>query len=197
MSGGTAGAAEGRTAGSGALAWRGGFGRLWSAAAVSRFGDALVSSLRTAPPPGRSAIAGRTLRGEIADGMRALRRAKVLRAFCPAVGLGTIGRGALIATLVVAVKGWLGAGLRVRRRHHRVRHRDVRGGLLADRTVAMIGGTARTLLAAGAVASAYGPRTPALLAAALLGLGAVALIPVLQTPDSASSDGGQIPHTAC
>ncbi len=182
----------------------------------------------------------------------------MLRALCLSVALGNIGLGALIATLVVVVKRWLGAG-------------DfgyaavttgygigmVLGGLLARRAIAAAGGGGPALLSAGvlqtvvlvglgtlrspaaaavflglfgfasmvinvleatvvqqrspagmlgrisaafrtvsvagtplgallggAVAGLCGPRSPALLAAALLALGAVALIPVLQAPDS-------------
>lgn len=228
---------------------------------------ALVDSLRTGPPAARPAVAGRTLRHDIADGIRQLWRDRVLRALCLSVALGNIGLGALIATLVVVVKGWLGAG-------------DfgyaavttgygigmVLGGLLARRaiaaargggpalliagvlqTVVLVGlGTLRSPAAAavflglfgfasmvinvleatvvqqrspagmpgrisaafrtvsvagtplgallgGAVAGLYGPRSPALLAAALLALGSVALIPVLQAPDSTWSGSGQIP----
>lgn len=193
------------------------------------------------------------------------------RACCLAGALGNIGIGALIATLVVIVKGWLGAGdvgYVVVTTGYGIGM--VLGGLFARRTLAVAGGTCRALLIAGvvqalvltafgtvrvlwaaavflglfgfagmvwnvleativqqrsppamlgrisaafrtvsiggvplgallggAVASAYGPNSPALWAAALLGLGAVAWIPVLQTPDSASSGGGQMPHTEC
>ncbi|MEU8914112.1 MFS transporter [Streptomyces nigrescens] len=228
---------------------------------------ALVASLRTGPPDRRPAIAGHTVRREIADGIRKLWRDRVLRAFCVSVALGNVGIGALIATLVVVVKGWLGAGdfgYAVVTTGYGIGM--VVGGLLADRTIAVAGGKGRTLLVAGvlqavtlvgfgtlrtvwlaavllglfgfagmvwnvvettvvqqrspagmlgrissafrtvsvagtplgalcggAAATAYGPNAPALLAAALLALGAAALIPVLQTADGASSDGGQIP----
>ncbi|MFF4286668.1 MFS transporter [Streptomyces sp. NPDC001633] len=55
-------------------------------------------------------------------------------------------------------------------------------------------------LLGGAAATAYGPGSPALLAAGLLGLAALALLParppVRQMPDSAPTGSGQIPHTA-
>lgn len=65
----------------------------------------------------------------------------------------------------------------------------------AFRTVS-VAGTPLGALCGGAAATAYGPSAPALLAAALLALGSAALIPVLQAADGASSDSGQIPHTA-
>ncbi|WP_369187187.1 MFS transporter [Streptomyces sp. R08] len=81
---------------------------------------ALVASLRI-PAPGGGAgpegaasrgprPAGSTLRGEIADGLRALWHDRALRGLCAATALCNIGMGALIATLVVLVTGWLHAG---------------------------------------------------------------------------------------
>lgn len=71
---------------------------------------ALVASLRT-PPPGKAPRpAGSTLRREIADGLRTLWHDRVLRGLCAATALCNIGMGALIATLVVLVTGWLDAG---------------------------------------------------------------------------------------
>ncbi|QHC21764.1 MFS transporter [Streptomyces sp. GS7] len=230
---------------------------------------ALVASLRTAAPPRPRAAAGRTLRREIADGIRALWRDRVLRVFCLSVALGNIGIGALIATLVVIVRGWLGAGdvgYAVVTTGYGAG--TVLGGLLAGRVVAAAGGRARTLLLAGllqsavlvsfgtvralwpaalalglfgfagavwnvlettvvqqgspdgmlgrigsafrtvsiagtplgallggAVAAALGANAPALLAAALVGLGTLVLIPAVRAGDSTSSDSGQIPHT--
>jgi MFS family permease len=112
---------------------------------------ALVASLRLTAPPEAPAPAGRTLRRDIADGLRVLWRDRVLRAICGSAMLVDIGIGALIATLVVLVKGWLGAG-------------DagyvlvttgygigmVTGGLLAARVVAALG-RGRTLRAGGLV----------------------------------------------
>ncbi|MFF2926266.1 MFS transporter [Streptomyces celluloflavus] len=136
---------------------------------------ALVASLRITAPPGPPAGPGRTVRHEISDGIRALRRDRVLRACCAAVALGNVGVGALIGTLVVLVKGRLGAG-------------DtgyvlvttgygigmVLGGLLAGRVVAALGGPVRTLLAAGlsqaAVLMLFGTVRSLVAAAVLLGL---------------------------
>ncbi|MFJ2885899.1 MFS transporter [Streptomyces sp. NPDC087305] len=81
---------------------------------------ALVASLRIpapgggvgpegAAPRGRRP-AGSTLRGEIADGLRTLWHDRALRGLCTATALCNIGMGALIATLVVLVTGWLHAG---------------------------------------------------------------------------------------
>ncbi|MFF9585017.1 MFS transporter [Streptomyces achromogenes] len=71
---------------------------------------ALVASLRTAAPECRPRPAGGTLRREIADGLRTLWRDRALRGLCAATALCNVGMGALIATLVVLVTGWLGAG---------------------------------------------------------------------------------------
>ncbi len=227
---------------------------------------ALVASLRgTAPSRPAATPAASTLRREIADGIRVLWRDRVLRSFCVAVALGNIGIGALIATLVVVVKGWLGAGdfgYAAVTTGYGVGM--VLGGLRRRRVTAALGGQVRTLLLAGllqtavlvafgtlrslwaaaaflglfgfasmvwnvlettvlqqrspaamlgrisaafrtvsiagtplgallggAAATAWGANIPALLAAALLGLGVVTLIPVLQSADS-----GQTPHTA-
>jgi hypothetical protein len=61
-------------------------------------------------------------------------------------------------------------------------------------------------LLGGAIATAYGPSSPALLTAALPALATLALFatlallparpPVRQKPDSAPTGSGQIPHTA-
>ncbi|MCZ9340565.1 MFS transporter, partial [Streptomyces sp. TRM76130] len=72
---------------------------------------ALVASLRPAAPRQRGpGAAGRTLRREIAEGLRALTRDRLLRGLCAATALCNVGMGALIATLVLLVTGWLGAG---------------------------------------------------------------------------------------
>ncbi|MFE6685346.1 MFS transporter [Streptomyces sp. NPDC057743] len=239
-------------------------------AATYLLAAALVASLRIGAPPRPPAASGRTLRREIAAGIRALWRDRVLRAVCGSVALGNVGIGALIAELVVLVKDWLGAGdvgyVVVTTGYGAG---TVLGGLLAGRVIAAVGGQLRTLLLAGAaqaavlvafgtvralwpaalalglfgfagtvwnvveatvvqqrapvamlgrissafrtvsiagvplgalwggaVAVAAGPNSPALLAAALLGLGAVVLTPVVRGGDSASSHSGQIPHTA-
>ncbi|MFJ9897954.1 MFS transporter [Streptomyces sp. NPDC091280] len=71
---------------------------------------ALVASLRTGAPERAPRPAGGTLRGEIADGLRTLWCDRPLRGLCAATALCNIGMGALIATLVVLVTGWLHAG---------------------------------------------------------------------------------------
>ncbi|WP_427923178.1 MFS transporter [Streptomyces sp. cg40] len=71
---------------------------------------ALVASLRTGAPERAPRPAGGTLRGEIAEGLRTLWRDRPLRGLCAATALCNIGMGALIATLVVLVTGWLHAG---------------------------------------------------------------------------------------
>ncbi|MDL2076824.1 MFS transporter [Streptomyces sp. GXMU-J15] len=70
----------------------------------------LIASLRTAPPERAPRPAGSTLRREIAEGLRALIRDRALRGLCAATALCNIGMGALIATLVLLVTGWLDAG---------------------------------------------------------------------------------------
>ncbi|MEV8542496.1 MFS transporter [Streptomyces sp. NPDC051572] len=71
---------------------------------------ALVASLRTTAPDRAPGQVGSTLRGEIADGLRTLWRDRPLRGLCVATALCNIGMGALIATLVILVTGWLDAG---------------------------------------------------------------------------------------
>ncbi|MBD0844566.1 MFS transporter [Streptomyces sp. TRM68416] len=71
---------------------------------------ALLASLRTAPPERAPRPAGSTLRREIADGLRTLWHDRALRGLCAATALCNIGMGALIATLVLLVTGWLDAG---------------------------------------------------------------------------------------
>ncbi|MEU6852953.1 MFS transporter [Actinacidiphila alni] len=71
---------------------------------------ALVASLpipvRERPPR----PAGRTLRRDMAEGLRTLWRDRVLRSLCAANTVANIGVGALVATLVLQVTGWLHAG---------------------------------------------------------------------------------------
>ncbi|PNE41787.1 MULTISPECIES: MFS transporter [Streptomyces] len=249
-------------------------------AATYLLAAALVASLRTGAPPRPPAASGRTLRREIAEGIRALWGDRVLRGFCLSVALGNVGVGALIAELVVVVKDWLGAGdfgyVAVTTGYGAG---TVLGGLLVmgvpparakprawGTVVAALGGRFRTLLLAGVVeaavlvvfgtvralwpaalalglfgfagtvwnvlettlvqqrapeamlgrissafrtvsiagtplgallgggaAAAWGPNSPALVAAALLGVGAVLLIPVVRGGDGTSSHSGQIP----
>ncbi|WP_351225348.1 MFS transporter [Streptomyces sp. NPDC002133] len=70
----------------------------------------LVASLRGAGPERQPRKAGSTLRAEISEGIRALWRDRALRSLCTATTLCNIGMGALIATLVLHVTGWLDAG---------------------------------------------------------------------------------------
>ncbi|MCI3277230.1 MFS transporter [Streptomyces sp. 7R015] len=80
--------------------------------------DGARSPGRTGGIPGQGSTGGRrsprsagsTLRREIADGMRALWRDRDLRGLCAATALCNVGMGALIATLVILVTGWLDAG---------------------------------------------------------------------------------------
>lgn len=71
---------------------------------------ALIATLRTPAPDREPGPAGNTLRREIADGLRTLWRDRALRGLCTATALCNVGMGALIATLVVLVTGWLDAG---------------------------------------------------------------------------------------
>lgn len=74
----------------------------------------LVASIRIpGPGPGPDRAerpAGRTLRHDIAEGIRVLWQDRVLRALCAANTLANTGVGALVATLVLHVTGWLHAG---------------------------------------------------------------------------------------
>ncbi|MFI6351696.1 MFS transporter [Streptomyces sp. NPDC050743] len=71
---------------------------------------ALVASLRTEAPERAAGAAGGGLRREIAAGLRTLWHDRTLRGLCAATALCNIGMGALIATLVILVTGWLHAG---------------------------------------------------------------------------------------
>ncbi|MFD8379456.1 MFS transporter [Streptomyces sp. NPDC059679] len=53
---------------------------------------------------------GRTIRKDMAEGIGVLWRDRLLRALCVSTTLCNVGIGALIATLVLHVTGWLGAG---------------------------------------------------------------------------------------
>lgn len=70
----------------------------------------LIVSLRADTPDKPPRAPGSTLRGEMADGLRALWRDGALRGLCVATTLCNIGMGALIATLVLHVTGWLDGG---------------------------------------------------------------------------------------
>ncbi|MFF3980284.1 MFS transporter [Streptomyces sp. NPDC001828] len=71
---------------------------------------ALVASLRPAAPERAARKPGATLRAEVAEGLRALWADRTLRGLCAATTVCNIGMGALIATLVLDITGWLGAG---------------------------------------------------------------------------------------
>nr|WP_240982286.1 MFS transporter [Streptomyces sp. S3(2020)] len=71
---------------------------------------ALVASLRTGAPERKPRPAGSTLRREIAEGLRTLAGDRALRGLCAATALCNIGVGALIATMVLLVTDWIGAG---------------------------------------------------------------------------------------
>ncbi|MFD3485969.1 MFS transporter [Streptomyces sp. NPDC058665] len=79
-------------------------------AATYVVGALLIASLRTDAPTKAAKAAGGTLRAEMADGMRALWRDSALRGLSVATALMNIGMGALIATLVLHITGWLDAG---------------------------------------------------------------------------------------
>ncbi|GAA3035618.1 MFS transporter [Streptomyces glomeratus] len=70
----------------------------------------LVGSLRVTRRERVPRAPGSTLRREIADGLRTLSRDRALRGLCAATALCNVGVGALVATLVILVTGWLGAG---------------------------------------------------------------------------------------
>ncbi|MEU8869819.1 MFS transporter [Streptomyces javensis] len=71
---------------------------------------ALVASLGAAPPERAPRPPGGSLRRDIAEGLAVLWRDRTLRALCASTTLCNIGIGALIATLVLHITGWLDAG---------------------------------------------------------------------------------------
>ncbi|MDJ0374294.1 MFS transporter [Streptomyces sp. H10-C2] len=79
-------------------------------AATYLIAAALVASIRMPPRERAPRAAGRTLRQDIAEGIRTLWRDRVLRSLCTANTIVNTGVGALIATLVLHVTGWLHAG---------------------------------------------------------------------------------------
>lgn len=112
---------------------------------------ALVASLRVVPPERGPRPAGSTLRAETRDGLRTLWDDRPLRAVCAATLLCNIGMGALIATLVLHVTRWLGAGdTGFAAATTAYAAGGILGGLLARR-VADRAGQVRALLLAGAV----------------------------------------------
>ncbi|MFK4265022.1 MFS transporter [Streptomyces milbemycinicus] len=73
---------------------------------------ALVASLggRAQAPRRELRAPGSTIRSDMAEGIGVLWRDRLLRALCVSTTLCNVGIGALIATLVLHVTGWLGAG---------------------------------------------------------------------------------------
>lgn len=120
-------------------------------AATYVVGALLIASLRTEAPPRSPKAAGSTLRTEMAEGMRALWRDSALRSLSVATALTNIGMGALIATLVLHITGWLDAGnsgYAAALTAYSVAM--VAGGLVAPRLAVRIGRT-RSVLTAGIV----------------------------------------------
>ncbi|MGW2636053.1 MFS transporter [Streptomyces sp. NPDC001348] len=112
---------------------------------------ALVASLRIRPPEREPRRAGSTLRAEIGAGLRFLWRDRALRAVCVATLLCNIGMGALIATLVLHVTRWLGAGnAGFAAAMTAYAAGSLLGGLVAQR-IARRTGRVRALLVAGVV----------------------------------------------
>jgi MFS family permease len=131
---------------------------------------ALVASLRTSGPERPPRPAGSTLRRETAEGLRTLGRDRALRGLCAATALCNVGMGALIATLVVVVTGWLGAGTKgyaAALTAYTVG--SLVGGAVNSRIVALLG-RMRAVLLAGAVQ-----------VAALVVMGTVRSLPVTVT----------------
>ncbi|GAA1003412.1 MFS transporter [Streptomyces thermogriseus] len=115
---------------------------------------ALVASLRIPGPERPPRPAGSTLRRETAEGLRALGRDRVLRGLCAATALCNVGMGALIATLVILVTGWLGAGTKgYAAALTAYTAGSLAGGVAGGRIVARLG-RVRTVLLAGTVQTA-------------------------------------------
>ncbi|WP_062010237.1 MFS transporter [Streptomyces hygroscopicus] len=70
----------------------------------------LVASLGATPPRREPRAPGGSLRRDIAEGLAVLWRDRTLRALCVSTTLCNVGIGALIATLVLHITGWLDAG---------------------------------------------------------------------------------------
>ncbi|MGV9323256.1 MFS transporter [Streptomyces sp. NPDC003660] len=114
-------------------------------------GAALVASLRIGAPAREPRPPGATLRADIGEGLRALWRDRALRAICGATLLCNIGMGALIATLVLHVTGWLhagNAGYAAAMTAYSVG--SIAGGFLAQRLAGRLG-RVRALLLGGTV----------------------------------------------
>ncbi|WP_407564204.1 MFS transporter [Streptomyces sp. 184] len=99
--------------------------------------------------PLRPAGVGMPPRRDVADGLGTLWRDPVLRGVCAATAVANTGFGALIATLVLHLTGWLGAGTAgyaLALTAYGVG--SVTGGVCAGRVAAALG-TPRTLVGAG------------------------------------------------
>ncbi|MEU1405194.1 MFS transporter [Streptomyces sp. NPDC005728] len=109
---------------------------------------ALVVSLPATRPRRAADPGGSTLRREITDGLRTLWGDSPLRGLCAATALCNIGMGALLATLVVLVTGWLGAGpAGFAAAGTAVTLGSLAGGLVNGRLVHRLGRTGAVLLA--------------------------------------------------
>ncbi len=154
----------------------------WVDALTYAVAAVLVASLRPAAPERDARAAGRTLRQDIAEGIRVLWRDRVLRALCAANTVVNVGIGALVATLVLQVTGWLHAG-----------HTgyavvlfaygagSVAGGAAAGRISALMGGRTGSLapglaLQAGCLVLAGTVRSLTVTAAALAVFGALGTV---------------------
>lgn len=120
-------------------------------AATYVVGALFIASLRTEAPAKPPKATGSTLRTEMAEGMRALWKDSALRGLSVATALTNIGMGALIATLVLHITGWLDAGnsgYAAALTAYSVAM--VAGGLVAPRLAVRIG-RIRSILVAGIV----------------------------------------------
>ncbi|MFD8263670.1 MFS transporter [Streptomyces griseoluteus] len=144
-------------------------------------GAALVASLRIGTPSREPRPPGATLRAEMGEGLRQLWRDRALRTICGATLLCNIGMGALIATLVLHVTGWLhagNAGYAAAMTAYSVG--SIAGGFLAQRLAARLG-RLRALLLAGTVQTGAllllgSVRELAALTAGMLLLGAMGMV---------------------
>ncbi|WP_369168504.1 MFS transporter [Streptomyces sp. R28] len=142
---------------------------------------ALVASLRIEAPERKPAPAGSTLRREIGEGLRTLWRDRDLRGLCAATALCNIGMGALLATLVVLVTGWLDAGsVGYAAAGAAFTVGGLAGGVVNGRIVKRLG-TIRAVLLAGAVQTAAlvvmgTVRSLAVLVAALVVFGLMGMV---------------------
>ncbi|WP_330176378.1 MFS transporter [Streptomyces sp. NBC_01498] len=120
-------------------------------AATYLVGALLIASLRTRAPDRAPKAVGGTLRAEMAEGMRTLWRDGPLRGLAVATALSNVGIGALIATLVLHITGWLDAGNSgYAAALTAYGAASVAGGLLAPRLALRIG-RIRSVLVAGIV----------------------------------------------